>query len=54
MATVTLKGNEIHTSGKLPEIGSKAPDFSLTSGDLSNKSLSDFSGSKLVLNIFQV
>ena len=52
MATVTLKGNEFKTSGELPKVGSKAPNFSLTAGDLSTKSLSDFSGNKLVLNIF--
>lgn len=52
MATVTLKGNEIHTSGNLPETGSKAKDFSLTADDLSTKTLSDFAGQKLVLNIF--
>lgn len=52
MATVTLKGNSIKTSGILPKIGSKAPDFTLTATDLSSKSLSDFAGSKLVLNIF--
>ncbi|AUS07058.1 thiol peroxidase [Pseudotamlana carrageenivorans] len=52
MATVTLKGNDIHTSGNLPEVGSQAPDFTLTGTDLSSKSLSDFAGSKVVLNIF--
>jgi len=52
MATVTLKGNEFKTSGELPKVDSKAPNFSLTAGDLSTKSLADFSGSKLVLNIF--
>ena len=52
MATVTLKGNEFKTSGELPKVGSKAPNFSLTAGDLSTKTLGDFSGSKLVLNIF--
>ncbi len=52
MATVTLKGNEINTSGELPLVGSTAPNFSLTAGDLSTKSLSDFAGSKVVLNIF--
>nr|MDJ0646680.1 lipid hydroperoxide peroxidase [Flavobacteriaceae bacterium] len=29
MATITLKGNTIHTNGNLPAIGSKAPDFNL-------------------------
>ncbi|WP_026752955.1 thiol peroxidase [Sediminibacter sp. Hel_I_10] len=52
MATITLKGSEIHTSGQLPKKGTKAPDFKLTSTDLQEKSLSDFSGHNLVLNIF--
>ena len=52
MATVTLKGNAINTLGELPQVGTKAPDFNLTGTDLSSKSLQDFSGSKLVLNIF--
>ena len=52
MATVTLKGNAIKTSGELPKVGTKAPDFKLTTTDLSSKSLSDFAGSRLVLNIF--
>lgn len=52
MATVTLKGNEIQTLGELPTVGSKAPNFSLTAGDLSVKTLEDFSGNKVVLNIF--
>lgn len=52
MATVTLKGNEIHTSGNLPEIGSNAPDFNLTKGDLSSATLADYSGKKVVLNVF--
>ena len=52
MATVTLKGNEIHTIGDLPSIGSMAPDFTLTTKDLSSAGLADFKGSKVVLNIF--
>jgi thiol peroxidase len=52
MATVTLKGNTIETSGNLPKIGSKAPDFKLTATDLSTKTLNDFKGHQLVLNIF--
>jgi thioredoxin-dependent peroxiredoxin len=51
MATVTLKGNPIHTSGELPKVGSRAPDFKLTAGDLSDKSLKDFAGKRKVLNI---
>ena len=52
MATVTLKGNEIQTNGNLPEVNSKAPNFKLVGGDLSVKSLEDYAGQKLVLNIF--
>ncbi len=52
MAKITLKGNPIHTIGELPDIGTQAPDFKLTATDLSTKTLSDFEGSKLVLNIF--
>ena len=52
MATITLKGNEIHTSGELPVVGSKGLDFSLVATDLSVKTLGDFKGKNLVLNIF--
>ncbi len=52
MATITLGGNPINTSGELPKVGSKAPQFQLVKNDLSITSLSDFEGSKLVLNIF--
>jgi len=52
MATVTLKGNAINTKGSLPAVGTKAPDFKLTGTDLSEKSLTDFKGHKLVLNVF--
>jgi len=52
MANITLKGNAINTIGSLPETGTKAPDFKLTAVDLSQKSLSDFLGKKIILNIF--
>ena len=52
MATVTLKGNEVHTVGELPAVGSKAADFTLTKNDLSSASLRDFKGSRVILNIF--
>ena len=52
MATITLKGNSIHTNGNLPEVGSQAPDFKLTKTDLSSATLADYKGSKVVLNIF--
>jgi len=52
MATITLKGNPINTIGNLPEIGSMAPDFNLTTTDLSDISLKNFAGKRIVLNIF--
>lgn len=52
MANITLGGNPIETTGKLPAVGTKAPDFKLTATDLSTKTLADYKGSKLVLNIF--
>ena len=52
MATITLGGNPIHTSGELPKVGSKAPDFELVKTDLSKARLSDFAGSKVILNIY--
>jgi len=52
MATVTLKGNEIHTNGNLPNVGDTLIDFSLVASNLSEKSNTDFAGKRLVLNIF--
>ena len=52
MASITLRGNAINTSGELPTVGSKAPDFQLVKTDLSVATLADFAGSKVVLNIF--
>jgi len=51
MAKITLKGNPIETVGSLPAVGSKAPDFKLTKGDLSDVSLADFAGKRKLLNI---
>lgn len=52
MATVTLKGNPFTTIGNLPKVGSSAPSFTLTTTELSEVSLADFKGSKVILNIF--
>ena len=52
MATTNFKGNPVKTNGELPKVGSQAPDFKLVKGDLSEVSLSDFAGKKLILNIF--
>ena len=52
MATVTLKGNEIQTLGSLPKKGNEIPAYSLVKNDLSIISNKDFSGKKVVYNIF--
>jgi thioredoxin-dependent peroxiredoxin len=52
MATITFKGNAINTAGVLPVKGSPAPAFKLVKTDLSDVTLNDFKGKKLVLNIF--
>jgi len=52
MASITLGGNSINTTGNLPEKGVKAPDFKLVKSDLSSLSLGDLKGKKVVLNIF--
>ncbi len=52
MATIKLGENDITTVGTLPQIGDTAPDFTLTAQDLSSKSLSDFRGSRVIMNIF--
>lgn len=49
MAKVTLKGNEIHTNGELPKVGTEAPDFKGVKSDLSELSLSDLKGKKVVI-----
>ncbi len=51
MATITLHGNEIHTNGELPAVGSQAPDFSLVDGELNDRRLADYQGKKKLLNI---
>jgi thiol peroxidase len=51
MATITLEGNSINTNGDLPAVGSVAPDFSLTTGDLTDVSVANYPGKKKLLNI---
>ena len=52
MAKITLGGTPVETVGNLPEVGNDAPNFNLTHTDLSEKTLADYKGSKVVLNIF--
>jgi thiol peroxidase len=52
MTTIQFKGNPIHTVGALPQTGTQAPDFTLVNGELAEKSLSDYKGKFVILNIF--
>jgi thiol peroxidase len=52
MAKITFKGNPVNTAGDLPRVGAEAPEFSLVKTDLSEVSLADYKGKKVVLNIF--
>jgi thiol peroxidase len=52
MATVTLGGKPVNTNGTLPHSGSKLADLSFVKNDLSVVSLSDYQGTRLILNIF--
>jgi thiol peroxidase len=52
MARISSRGEIVETSGELPEVGSRAPDFHLRRADLSPVALGDYAGSRLVLNIF--
>lgn len=52
MATITLKGNPIETVGELPAVGSKAPGFALVKQDLSEVTLEELAGKRVILNIF--
>lgn len=52
MAKITFSNDPVTTVGNLPEVGAKAPDFELVSGDLTPIKLSDYAGKRVVLNIF--
>ncbi|MES2402846.1 MAG: thiol peroxidase [Pseudomonadota bacterium] len=52
MSGTKFKGNPVHLDGHFPKVGDKAPAFKLVAGDLSEKSLAEFTGKRKVLNIF--
>jgi thiol peroxidase len=52
MSNITLKGNEVHTIGTLPSVGTTINDFTLVDSGLNVKTLSNFDGKKKVFNIF--
>ncbi|WP_300453662.1 thiol peroxidase [Accumulibacter sp.] len=50
--TVTLGGKPMQVSGRFPQLGQSAPDFTLVGKDLADVSLRSFAGQRKVLNIF--
>lgn len=52
MASITLGGNPTETNGEMPQIGQKAPDFYLVKNDMSEARLSDYNGTRVIMNIF--
>lgn len=52
MADITLHGNAVHTIGNLPEVGSSVKNFDLINVDLKSKTNNDFSGKRIIFNIF--
>lgn len=52
MQTVYFQGNPVDVYGEMPTVGTQAPEFELTSADLSEVKLNDYKGKRLVLNIF--
>jgi len=51
-SSVTLGGNKVSVSGKLPKVGSRLPKFVLTTGNLSEFGNSDIKGKRVIFNIF--
>ncbi|MEM7082604.1 MAG: thiol peroxidase [Pseudomonadota bacterium] len=52
MSQVTLKGNPVNVVGKMPEIGSRAPELRLTNTELRDVGLTEWSGKRKLLSIF--
>jgi thiol peroxidase len=52
MAHVKFGDLTVNTIGELPNVGSAAPDFALTSDDMKAIHLKDYVGKNIVLNIF--
>ena len=52
MKKIKLGDFEVTLNGELPSVGSQLPDFLLADENLSNVTLNDFKGKRLVLNIF--
>jgi len=49
MTQITLKGQPIHTSGNMPPLQKKAPEFTLVDKDLKDRHLKEFHGKKKLI-----
>jgi len=49
MAEIKFKGKTVHTSGVLPALHTKAPDFLLTDKNLSDHSLKEYQGKRKII-----
>lgn len=52
MTEITFQDSSIQTAGSLPEVGTRAPEFTVTKTDLSEIKLKNYLGKPIVLNIF--
>ena len=52
MAKITFKGNPVTLVGNEIKAGDKAPDFTVTANDMSQKKLSDYNGKVKILSLF--
>jgi len=51
MSTITFQGKPLNTSGDLPKVGTKAPDFLLVNNRLQEVSLQTYTGKRKLLSI---
>jgi len=51
VAEITLRGTPCRTSGELPRVGDKAPDFRLVDGKLEDATLARFAGKTKIVSI---
>lgn len=51
MARITRLGEEYHTNGELPAVGSAAPELNLVDGELNDVSLATYQGKRKLLYI---
>lgn len=52
MSKITMHGKSVEIIGELPQIGSTAPDFNIVKADLSEATIKDYAGKRLIINIF--